>query len=147
MEKDISNSTIEEAFVEVRKCILWYQGNSEKGTIDQLQRVQDKITTWSYFIGEELSKAFGESSMSYMIRKVEVSRKKLNLMNNSGMSGTKADAQSIVDCEDQYKQEIESETYTNHVKILLDQSYKVVKAISQRISNLKNEREHAKTQT
>lgn len=145
VKKDISNTKIEEAFGKVREWIIWYQRNAETANISDLQNVQDQLSTWSYFIGEELAIAFSESSMSYFTRKIHVARKKINLINNKGMSGTAADAASIVKSEEYLMSEQKTEAYTNEVKILLDQINRIVRTISQRISNLKKEMEHTRT--
>ena len=124
---------------EIQRVIDWYNKECHTAPIETLLAAQDKLSTLSWYLANEAADIKTDYNFKYFTRKISVSKQKQTLMQK--MSGIKADAESIVNSEAEYKAEIEAESMAYRFDLILKQTNKVISSLSQRISYLKTEKQ------
>lgn len=137
---------VKDALEEIADGMEWYYNNSDIATIETLLTFQDKMTVHSYRLGEIASDQKKLYNVKYFSRKIEMAKSKQGFIKNQDMAVNRSEIESLVKNEDIFKQEIESESYAIKCELLLRQTNKLLDAIRQRISFLKDEKRHSTTQ-
>lgn len=138
----MENDVIEE----ISKGIQWYFENSVKASIDVLMEFQDKMTAYSFWMAEITADQKKDYNLKYFSRKIEVAKSKQGFIKNQKSPVNKAEIDAVIENEDILKAEVEAESYTYKCDLLLKQTNKLLDAIRQRISFLKDEKRHSTTQ-
>jgi len=125
--------------------IEWYRENGNTASINDLLDCRDTISTWCYNLAEKTGDEKTDYNMACFIRTIEVSRTKQALIKKGSKIGH-ADIQALIENEGLFKQEIIHESYAFKLDLLLKSAYKVLDAISQRVSYLKVEESNTKYQ-
>ena len=122
----------------ISDIITWYNGNAQKATIDMILAAKDRLVTLNYNLGEMLADSQTEFNKKYFIRRISIAKKEAYHI-QQGEAISKAKTVAVSECEFEFKEELDAESYANKVEILLRQSNRVVDAMQQRISVLKKE--------
>jgi len=131
--------------VEIEKILSDYFQNGSTQSIDRLLDMNDKLAIHSYRLAEMSAQTKTSYNSAYFIRKITVNKQTQVLMSSKKMTKVAANLDADILSEDLFKQEIESEGLAYQYDLLLNQVNKILSAISQRISYLKNEKDHFKT--
>lgn len=114
-----------------------YEGTSATMPIVELLRVQDKLSTYLYRLAEEAAEAKKDYNWAYFTRKVAINRSKQALINK--MAVNKSEIMAETENKDKLEAEITEEALAYKLDLLLRQGNKVLSAMQQRISYLKQE--------
>ena len=129
------------AIEEIKNILNWYYQNSSSANITELLDAQDKLSIWACNLGEFSANLFTQFNNQYLIRRIGIAKSKQSLIKNGSAIG-RADNDSLIENEELYKQEIQSQSDANSADILLKQTNKVIDAMRTRISYLKSEKEN-----
>lgn len=129
------------AITEIKKILNWYYKHSSSASITDLLDNQDKLSIWACNLGEFAGELFGQFNNQYLIRRIGIAKTKQALIKNGSAIG-KADSEALIENEEYYRQEIQSQIDAYTADILLKQTNKVMDAMRTRISYLKTEREN-----
>jgi len=131
---------------EIADGMDWYYNNSDIATVERLLTFQDKMTVHSFRLSEIASDQKKDYNIKYFSRKIEMAKSKQGFIKNQDMAVNRSEIDALIQNEDIFKQEIESESYAIKCELLLRQTNKLLDAIRQRISFLKDEKRHSITQ-
>jgi hypothetical protein len=134
-----------EILTRIEAIISWYKDNAATQSIDALLSERDSLAVYSYSLAELSGASKGDYNEAYFIRKVYVTRKTQQLI-AKGLAYNKAEAESLLANEAVYKDEILKESISYKYDLLLKQVNKILDAMSQRISYLKQEEVMARQQ-
>ena len=129
------------AIEEIKNILNWYYKNSSGASITELLDAQDKLSIWACNLGEFAGELFGQFNNQYFIRRIGIAKSKQALIKNGSAIG-KADNDALIENEDNYKKELQSQVEANNADILLKQTNKVIDAMRTRISYLKSEKDN-----
>ena len=133
MEKEL-----EEVITKLKEFISEYNKVRDSGNIALILDLKDKILGWSFRFAELTADLKINYNERYFIRKIAIAKTK-NALIKSGTAIGKADVESMIEHEVEYKSEQEIEGLSYKADILLRQTNMIVRAIEQRISWLKVE--------
>ena len=121
--------------------IEWYYNQASKnGDLIKLMKAQDRLSALSYNIAQITADYKGEYNESYFIKKINHNIQKQAFI-NQGDSGVVAESNAIVKTKEEIKKEKQAEANSYRMDLLLKQINKVLSAMQQKISHLKNEYE------
>jgi hypothetical protein len=137
---------LESVLSEIADITLWWY-DLKKGytSISHLDDVHRKLTGLYFFLSELSAEAYRDYSMSYVSKKVGLSKQKAAIM-ESKRTAALADAKSILAMADVIRKEAEEEAIYNRCKLILSATAKIIEAIKQKISNLKSEKQNSNRQ-
>ncbi len=127
-----------EELKKISDIILHYGDNGSSDSIDSLLQQRDELATLSFRLAEISSNSKRDYNGAYFIRKVNIARN-IQELQKQGMSYNKADAESLIKNEKFYRNEILKEAEAYKMDLLLKQCNKVLDAMSQRISYMKQD--------
>ena len=133
MEKELA-----EIITKLEGLIKEYNQVRDSGNISLILDLKDKICAWSFRFAELTADLKIEYNQRYFIRKIATAKTKHALIRNDMTIG-KADAESMIEHETEYKSEQEIEGLSYKADIMLRQTNMIIRAIEQRVSWLKVE--------
>ena len=133
MEKEL-----EEVITKLKGFISEYNQVRDSGNISLILDLKDKILGWSFRFAELTADLKINYNERYFIRKIAIAKTKNALIKNGTAIG-KADVESMIEHEVEYRTEQEIEGLSYKADILLRQTNMIIRAIEQRISWLKVE--------
>lgn len=136
---------LNETISKLQEQIKEYNDIKSTNNIPLLLDVKDRICIWSFRFAELTADLKIDYNQKYFIRKIAVSKTKHALIRNGTAIG-KADAESIIEHEVEYKTEQEIEGLSFKADIMLRQTNIILRAIEQRISFLKFEQNNWNTE-
>ena len=139
--KDLNN-TLEEI---TNITNWWYNLGKGYNSISHLDDVHRKLTGLYFFLSELTAQYYKDYSMSYVSKKVGLSKQKAAIM-ESKKTAALADAKSILAMADVIRKEAEEEAIYNRCKLMLNATAKIIEAVKQKISNLKAEKSNSNNQ-
>lgn len=126
---------------EITDIVIWYGKTlPNELQITELLDKATKLVSYLWLYSDYVTGAKIEFNKKRFIRKIDVSRTKVELM-NSGLSGLKAEPEALLAHEDSYMIELESEGISYASDILLRQANKVWDDMRTRISYYKQEKQ------
>jgi len=128
----------DELLADIRKVLVWYSNHGAGAGIDDLLEHRDTLAILSYGLAERAGNRFIEYNNSYFIRVVRVS-KIVNAMVKQGMAVNRAESEAKELQQETIKNEKDAEGAAFLADKLLKQVNKILEAMNQRISNLKQE--------
>jgi len=135
---------MQETLDHISQIIEWYKLSSKGAGIDDLIDARDQLASYSYNLAEFTADLKIEYNSKHFIRKINIAKSKHAFL-NKGMTLGKADNEALIKHEEAYNSEIEYEAEAYKADILLRSVYKVLDAMSQHISWLKQEYDISKT--
>lgn len=136
-----------EVFKHIGDLMDWYYKQAaQQGDINKLLRAQDRLSALSYNLAHIAGDFKDNYNTKYYIRKVEHSISKQKFM-NLGDNGTESETNATVANKTNVQAEKDAEAASYKVDLLLKQVNKVLSAMQQRISYLKQEFGRANPQT
>ena len=127
-----------EIIEKLQGLIKEYNQVRDSGNISLILDLKDKICAWSFRFAELTADLKIEYNQRYFIRKIATAKTKHALIRNDMTIG-KADAESMIEHETEYKSEQEIEGLSYKADIMLRQTNMIIRAIEQRVSWLKVE--------
>ena len=127
-----------EIIEKLQGLIKEYNQVRDSGNISLILDLKDKILGWSFRFAELTADLKIEYNQRYFIRKIATAKTKHALIRNDMTIG-KADAESMIEHETEYKSEQEIEGLSYKADIMLRQTNMIIRAIEQRVSWLKVE--------
>ena len=127
-----------EIIEKLQGLIKEYNQIRDSGNISLILDLKDKICAWSFRFAELTADLKIEYNQRYFIRKIATAKTKHALIRNDMTIG-KADAESMIEHETEYKSEQEIEGLSYKADIMLRQTNMIIRAIEQRVSWLKVE--------
>ena len=113
-----------------------YNQVRDSGNISLILDLKDQICAWSFRFAELTADLKIEYNQRYFIRKIATAKTKHALIRNGTTIG-KAESESMIEHEVEYKTEQEIEGLSYKADILLRQTNMIIRAIEQRVSWLK----------
>ena len=133
---------MEETLKLIAEQIEWYTNHSSKATIHLILDSKDKLAGYSYHLATLAADLKIEYNPNYFTKNINVAKTKQALrIKGIGLGQAKLDA--ILEHQEAYNTQIEAEADAYRADILLKSVYKVLDAMSQRISVLKQEKQAA----
>ena len=129
---------LEEIITKLKEFISEYNQVRDSGNISLILDLKDKILGWSFRFAELTADLKINYNERYFIRKIAIAKTKNALIKNGTAIG-KADVESMIEHEVEYRTEQEIEGLSYKADILLRQTNMIIRAIEQRISWLKVE--------
>jgi hypothetical protein len=129
-----------DVITEIGNILSWYKSKGQTATIDNLLRAKDKLAVNSWYLAEQAADMKSEYNMSYFQRKINIGRAKQE-MTSKGMPVNRAEIDSLIQNEGLFKSEILKEAAAYRMDLLVGQTNMVIRAIEQRVSYLKREKE------
>jgi hypothetical protein len=128
---------------EIGKIVTWYAKTKPNETqlIELLDNI-DRLTALLWLYADFVAEAKVEYNRKYFVRKIEVSREKMNLV-NSGLDMNKAETEAMLAKELEFEMEQEAEAVCYKADLLLKQGNRVVDAMRTRISFYKQEKQQS----
>lgn len=133
MEKEL-----EEIITKLKEFISQYNQVRDSGNISLILELKDKILGWSFRFAELTADLKIDYNERYFIRKIATAKTKHALIRNGTTIG-KAESESMIEHEVEYKSEQVIEGLSYKADILLRQTNMIIRAIEQRVSWLKVE--------
>jgi hypothetical protein len=130
---------------EISKILTWYKAQGATTTIERLLKAKDRLAVDSFYLAEQAAEMKLEYNQAYFQRKIEVCRVKQGLIND-GLAVNKADIHSIIETEGLFNAEMLREASAYKMDLLIRQVNITIRAIEQRISYMKQEKQ-TKTST
>jgi|GEM_PF-2024873 len=127
----------------IAEDILWYHQNCKTPDIEKLLSVRDHLATCSFNLASIAGDLKQRYNTNYYIRKIEVAKSKQGFI-NSGKNMTQSETSSIVSSEEYIKGEMEAESDSYKVDLLLKQVNKILDAMGQRIAFARSEMENSR---
>ena len=127
-----------EVITKIEGFIKEYNLCRDSGNISLILDLKDKICAWSFRFAELTADLKIDYNEKYFICKIATAKTKHALIRNDMTIG-KADAESMIEHETEYKSEQEIEGLSYKADIMLRQTNMIVRAIEQRVSWLKVE--------
>lgn len=127
-----------EVITKIEELIKEYNNVRDSQNISLILDLKDKICAWSFRFAELTADLKIEYNEKYFIRKIATAKTKHALIRNDMTIG-KADAESMIEHEVEYKSEQEIEGLSYKADIMLRQTNMIIRAIEQRVSWLKVE--------
>lgn len=127
-----------ETISKLQELIKEYNTVRGSGSIGYLLDIKDQICMWSFRFAELAADLKMDYNQKYFIRKIAVSKTKHALIRNGTTIG-KAESESIIEHEVEYRAEQEIEGLSYKADIMLRQTNVIIRAMEQRISHLKFE--------
>lgn len=127
-----------EVITKIEGFIKEYNSIRDSGNISLILDIKDKICAWSFRFAELTANLKIEYNEKYFIRKIATAKTKHALIRNGTTIG-KAESESMIEHEVEYKSEQEIEGLSYKADIMLRQTNVIIQSIQQRISYLKFE--------
>ena len=127
-----------ETIEKLQGLIKEYNQIRDSGNISLILDLKDQICAWSFRFAELTADLKIEYNQRYFIRKIATAKTKHALIRNGTTIG-KAESESMIEHEVEYKTEQEIEGLSYKADILLRQTNMIIRAIEQRVSWLKVE--------
>lgn len=109
--------------------------------INELLDLQDRLSIHSYRLAEKSADAKTDYNGLYFIKEISLQRDIRNRMKgNISKAAATVEAETTPDAEERFKAELEAEAEAYKLDLLLKQVNKVLSAMQQRISYLKEEK-------
>lgn len=131
---------------EIEKILGEYYKRAASMHVDELLDLRDKLAIHSYRLAEYTADAKTSYNTNYFNRKITVNRSQQALMQKQNMSAAKSLINAEICHEDALQDELIAEALAYKHDLLLKQTNKVLDAMNQRISHVKNELEQSKHQ-
>ena len=127
-----------EIITKLEGLIKEYNQIRGSGNINDILDLKDQICAWSFRFAELTADLKIEYNQRYFIRKIATAKTKHALIRNGTTIG-KAESESMIEHEVEYKSEQEIEGLSYKADIMLRQTNMIIRAIEQRVSWLKVE--------
>lgn len=125
---------------EIETYLADYFKRGSSMAVPELLDIQDRLSIHSYRLAEMSADAKSDFNGLYFIRKIFVNRDIHNRMKAKlSKAAATVEAEATPEAEEKMKAELEAEAEAYKFQVLLDQVNKVLSAIQQRISYLKQE--------
>ncbi len=121
----------------IKSLVDTYESSSASYNITELMQIQDELSAYRFRLSELVADSKGDYLRAYFNRKMDVSRTAKTL--SQTMAVNKATIQSELEHADAFEKEIDAEQLAFKCEIMFKASGDVLRAMSQRISHLKNE--------
>jgi len=128
-----------ETITKLQELIKEYNNIRDSQNISLILDIKDQICAWSFRFAELTADLKIKYNEKYFIRKIATAKTKHALIRNDMTIG-KADAESMIEHETEYKSEQEIEGLSYKADIMLRQTNMIIRAIEQRVSWLKVEK-------
>jgi len=128
-----------ETLQHITDIIDWYSEKSTGATIDEILDRRDQLSGYCYHMAEMAADLKIEYNSRYFIRKINVAKSKQAFLNEGHTLG-KSENDALVKHQEAYNAQIEAEADAYKADVLLKSCYKVLEAMSQRLSWLKQEK-------
>lgn len=135
---------LDQTLKKIEELLSEYMNIRNSGNITALLDVQDKIAIWGMRLAELSADYMTSYNYQYFIRKINVSKKKMQLIKLGNKIGA-SDAQAMVDNEEVMNVEQENESIAYKADLILKQLNKTLSSIQQRISFMKQEQKSVET--
>ncbi len=126
----------------ITEILQAYEQQLTNPDIENLIRMRSELAIYSFRFGSILADLNEKYNLSYFQRKIQTSKQKANFVNKHKMPVNKATISADIECEEVILKETEAQSLADRAKILLDQTNKVMDAISQHVSYLKYEKQN-----
>ena len=127
---------------EITKQIESYQRSIGSNDINGLIELRDMLAINSFYLAQELAEAKSNYNSSYFVRKIQIEKSKQGFVKE--MAYNKATTEALIQSEELYKSELDMESIAVSLDLLLKQVNKILDAMSQRISYLRDEQKLTK---
>ena len=135
---------LDQTLKKIEGLLSEYMSIRNSCNITALLDVQDKIAIWGMRLAELSADYMTSYNYQYFIRKINVSKKKMQLIKLGNKIGA-SDAQAMVDNEEVMNVEQENESIAYKADLILKQLNKTLSSIQQRISFMKQEQKSVET--
>lgn len=116
--------------------LIWYRNEGKNATISNVMDIRDRLAVDSYDLANIVSDSYSDFNGKYFIRQIQTS-KKINSLVKAKTPVNKATHIAKEELETIYKTELESESVSHRLGLLLKQVNKVLDAMNQRIGHLR----------
>jgi replicative DNA helicase len=123
----------------ITKIVNAYGKQSKSSTVNQLLDWKDLLVGYNFHLAELMSDYFSNYNKCYYIRKIKIAKEKNRLI-KSGEAITAAESIATAEAAQEFQNELDNEGMAERLNNLLRQSNKIVDAMTQRISVLKQEK-------
>ena len=127
---------------EITKQIESYQRSIGSNDINGLIELRDRLAIESFYLAQELAEAKSNYNSSYFVRKIQIEKSKQGFVKE--MAYNKATTEALIQSEELYKTELDNESIAVSLDLLLKQVNKILDAIAQRVSYLRDEQKLTK---
>lgn len=127
-----------EELKQISEIIIWYGDNGHNESIDYILAQRDKLATLSFRLAEICGDSKGDYNKLYFLRKIAVAKSTSQIM-QKGLAYNKAEGESLLKHEQEYRKELTKEAEAYKMDLLLKQTNKILDAMSQRVSYMKQE--------
>ena len=136
---------IENSLTVISEIVEDYQERFQSMTINDLIEVQTLLATHSFYLAELTAQQMTDHNKFYWNRKVEISRKTLDIMRNK-VAKNRAELEAMEDERiiELYREEMRREAEANRCKLILQQVNRILSALQQQISHKRKEEENAR---
>jgi hypothetical protein len=118
----------------------WFKLPNDFTAIAEIEYNLQRLTGLNYYYSGIVAQSYAKYLKTYIDRRVGVSRREVGKY--SQMAQSKANAEAMAESADFMEAEITAEFEYNEHKLRLSAMGKVIEAMRQRISTLKNEKTH-----
>lgn len=125
--------------------IQQYQDKYSTMPLNRLLDFQDKLSTLSWTLAEQVGEAKHLYNGQHFVRKIEVIRKKQGLRTAKKITQKEAEEIALEETHDDYLEELELEANAYKMELMLRQCNRILSSVQQRISSLKQEKEHSRS--
>ncbi len=130
-----------ETLTTISDLLETYESSGATMFVPELLTMQDTLAVQSYRLAEEAATAKGKLNGKIFVKKVNINRQMQALLNAKlSKAAAQVQAESSVTGEEMIKAELDAEAYAYRLDLLLGQVNRVLSALQQRISYLKNEK-------
>jgi hypothetical protein len=127
---------------EITRLIESYRNSINSQDINGLIELRDRLAIESFYLAQDLSEAKRNYNSSYFVRKIQIEKSKQGFVKE--MAYNKATTEALIQSEELYKTELDNESIAVSLDLLLKQVNKILDAIAQRVSYLRDEQKLTK---
>lgn len=127
---------------EITRLIESYRNSINSQDINGLIELRDRLAIESFYLAQELAEAKSNYNSSYFVRKIQIEKSKQGFVKE--MAYNKATTEALIQSEELYKTELDNESIAVSLDLLLKQVNKILDAIAQRVSYLRDEQKLTK---
>lgn len=127
---------------EITRLIESYRNSINSQDINGLIELRDRLAIESFYLAQDLSEAKSNYNSSYFVRKIQIEKSKQGFVKE--MAYNKATTEALIQSEELYKTELDNESIAVSLDLLLKQVNKILDAIAQRVSYLRDEQKLTK---
>jgi hypothetical protein len=127
---------------EITRLIESYRNSINSQDINGLIELRDRLAIESFYLAQDLSEAKRNYNSSYFVRKIQIEKSKQGFVKE--MAYNKATTEALIQSEELYRTELDNESIAVSLDLLLKQVNKILDAIAQRVSYLRDEQKLTK---